>query len=60
MKSFENRGSDVIKDLQNHKFAWSQREDREQGEADDETGSGSQIAKGEYQHAVPSTYYTPC
>lgn len=55
-----NRESDVIKDLQDHKFAWSQRKDREQGEADDETGGGSQIANGKYQQAVPSTYYTPC
>lgn len=52
--------NDVIQDLQNHKFAWSQRKDREEGEADDETGSGSEIAKGKYQHAVPSTHYTPC
>lgn len=53
-------GNDVIQDLQNHKFAWSQRKDREEGEADNETGSGSEIAKGKYQHAVPSTHYTPC
>lgn len=54
-----SRGEDdVIQDLQNHKFAWSQRKDREEGEADDETGSGSEIAKGKYQQAVPSTHYS--
>lgn len=51
-------GNDVIQDLQNHKFAWSQRKDREEGEADDETGSGSEVANGKYQQAVPSTHYS--
>lgn len=58
--TLQSEDSDVIRDLQNHKLARSQRQNREQGEADDETGGGSQITKGEYQHPVPSTYYTPC